>query len=198
MNIAILGGSFDPPHKGHVAVAKRLLKLFHFDEIWLMPLFQHPFSKNLSAPSKRFAMVKYLEKKNIKISDLEISKKTISYTIDTLKFLAKNNPNDRFCWIIGTDQVNSFTKWKKWQEIINKFRVIVVPRTNFKKAEKEIKDLTKQINVPKNIFLVDRKKFPPIYISSTLTRKKIKEKKSISNLVPKKIEKYIIKNKLYE
>lgn len=197
MNIAILGGSFDPPHKGHVAVARRLLKLFHFDQIWLMPLFQHPFSKNLSSPAKRFAMAKYLEKKNIKISDLEIRKKTISYTIDTLKFLAKKNPKDTFCWIIGTDQVNSFTKWKKWREIINKFKIIIVPRTSFKKAEKEIKDLARQINIPKNIILVDRKKFPPIYISSTLTRKKIKEKKSISNFVPKKVDGYIIKNELY-
>lgn len=198
MNIAILGGSFDPPHKGHVAVAKRLLKLFNFDQIWLMPLFQHPFSKNLSNPAKRFAMTKYLENKNIKVSDLEISKKTISYTIDTLKFLGKNNPKDKFCWIIGTDQVNSFTKWKKWQEIINKFKIIIVPRTGFKKAEKQLKNVSKQAHNPKNIILVNKKNFPPVYISSALTRKKIKEKKSISNFVPRKVERYIIINKLYE
>jgi len=100
-------------------------------------------------------------------------------------------------WIIGTDQADSFTKWKDWKEIVNNFKLIVVPRAGFKKAKKELKNISKLVGVPKNIILVDRKKFPPIYISSTLIRKKIKENKSISNMVLKRIEKYIIQNRLY-
>jgi nicotinate-nucleotide adenylyltransferase len=75
MNIAILGGSFDPPHRGHVIIAKRLLKLTNFDEVWLMPLFSHPFNKNLSHPSKRLEMIMFLESGNVKVSDIEIRKK---------------------------------------------------------------------------------------------------------------------------
>jgi len=207
MNIAILGGSFDPPHKGHATIVNRLLKIYHFDEIWLMPLFQHPFNKNLSASGKRLEMVKYLEKGKVKVSDFEIKKKTTSYTIDTLKSLTKKHPKDKFCWIIGTDQINDFTKWKEWKEIVNNFKLIIVPRTGFKKGESELKNIAKQVFVPKNIILVDKKKFPPIYISSTLIRQRIKENKSstdsvldksISNMVPKKIEEYIIENKLYK
>lgn len=198
MKIAILGGSFDPPHAGHAAVAKRLLKLFNFDEVWLMPCFSHPFNKNLSASDKRLEMTKYLENDNVRVSDLEIRKKSTSYTINALKFLAKKRPKDKFCWIIGTDQVRDFRKWKDWQEIINKFKLIIVPRTNFKKAEIELKNIAKKVVAPKNIVLINRKEFPPIYISSILIRKKIKEKKSISNLVPKKVEKYIIQNKIYQ
>jgi nicotinate-nucleotide adenylyltransferase len=197
MNIAILGGSFDPPHKGHVIIAKRLLKLNNFDEVWLMPLFAHPFSKNLSHSSKRLEMTRLLESGNIKVSDFEIRKKTISYTIDTLRFLSKNNPQNTFSWIIGTDQVEDFTRWKNWKEILNDFRLIVVPRAGFKKAEKELRNITKQVVANKNIVLLNRDKFPPIYISSTLTRRKIKERKSLKSLLPKKIEKYIIRNKLY-
>lgn len=197
VNIAILGGSFDPPHKGHQAAANRLLKLYDFDQVWLMPLFAHPFSKKLLTSAKRLEMTKYLEKGKVKVSDLEIRKKTISYTIDTLNNLTTQYPNDRFCWVIGTDQVKSFTKWKKWQEIINKFKLVVVPRTGFRKAQKELKNIARQVVVPKNIILIDRKRFPPIYISSILTRKRIKEKKSISNFVPKKIEEYIIRHRLY-
>jgi nicotinate-nucleotide adenylyltransferase len=187
MKIAVLGGSFDPPHKGHVIIARRLLALFHFDEIWFMPCYQHPFNKNLSSPDQRLEMTKYLENDLVKVSDLEISKKTISYTIDTLRFLTKKRPQDKFCWVIGTDQLSSFTKWKKWKEIVNNYTLIVVPRTGFKKAEQG----------RKNIVLINRKKFPPIYISSTLVKKRIKENKSISNMVPKKVEEYIIQNKLY-
>lgn len=197
MNIATLGGSFDPPHKGHAIIANRLLKLYRFDQVWLMPCYQHPFSKNLSSPDKRFEMTKYLKNKNIKISDLEIRKKTTSYTIDSLNNLTTQYPNYRFSWIIGTDQVGSFTKWKNWKEIVSNFRLIIVPRTGFKKAKEELKNISKQITALKNIVLIDKKIFPPIYISSTLARKKIKENKSISNMVPKGVEEYIIKHKLY-
>lgn len=197
MNIAILGGSFDPPHKGHAIIANRLLRLYRFDQVWLMPCYQHPFSKNLSSPDKRFEMTKCLENENIKISDLEIRKKTTSYTIDSLNNLTTQYPDYHFSWIIGTDQVGSFTKWKNWKEIVNNFKLIVVPRTGFKKAKEELKNISKQITALKNIVLIDKKNFPPIYISSTLARKKIKENKSISNMVPKGVEEYIIQNKLY-
>ena len=197
MNIAILGGSFDPPHRGHVIIAKRLLKLYHFDEVWFIPCYQHPFSKSLSNPDKRFQMTKYLENGSIKVSAFEIRKKSISYTIDTLNSLTAQHPNDRFSWIIGTDQTDNFTKWKNWQEIINNFRLVVVPRTNFRKAVEKLKEIANKVTVPENIVLVDKKKFRPIYISSTLIRKRVKEKKPISNFVPKKVETYIIQNNLY-
>lgn len=198
MKIAILGGSFDPPHKGHVIIARRLLKLKHFDQVWLMPCYQHPFSKNLSSPDKRFEMTKLLEKDKVKASNLEINNKKISYTISTLRILAKKHPENKYCWIIGTDQIDAFMKWREWKEIINNFQLITVPRAGFKKAEAKLKGIAKLVTVPKNIILIDRKQFPPIYVSSTLIRKKTKEKKSILNLVPKKIEKYIIKHSLYK
>jgi nicotinate-nucleotide adenylyltransferase len=197
MNIGILGGSFDPPHKGHITIAKRLLRLNHFDQIWLMPCYQHPFVKNLSASNKRFEMTKFLENKKIKVSDLEISKKTTNYSINTLKALAKKYPKDKFSWIIGTDQVEDFPRWKEWKTIINNFKLIIVPRINFKKAEKKIKDIVQQAADPKNILLIDKKKFPPTYASSTLVRQKVREKKSILSLVPKEVEKYIIQHGLY-
>lgn len=198
MDIAILGGSFDPPHRGHTAVTNRLLKIYHFDEVWLMPCYQHPFNKNLSSPDTRYEMTKYLERGRVKVSACEIKKKIISYTIDTLRFLTKKYPQDKLCWIIGTDQVDDFTKWKEWKEIINNFKLIVVPRTGFKKAKKELKNISKLVRVPKNIILIDKKEFPPIYISSTLTRKKARENKSILNMVPKKIGQYIMEHDLYK
>jgi nicotinate-nucleotide adenylyltransferase len=197
MKIGILGGSFDPPHRGHVAIANRLLRLGLFDEIWLMPCYQHPFNKNLSAPDKRWIMTKLLEKNAVKVSDLEIKNKTTSYAINTLRYLADKFPDDNFSWIIGTDQIAGFAKWKNWKEIINNFKLIVVPRAGYKRAKEELKKISKQVANSKNIVLIDKKTFPPIYISSTLIRQKIKANKSISNLVPKGIEKYIIKNKLY-
>ena len=143
-------------------------------------------------------MTKYLEGGNIKVSDFELRKKSISYSIDTLESLKTGFPKHHFSWIIGTDQVKDFRRWKEWREIINKFQVIVVPRTGFEKARLELNKILKEVSFPNHIILLDKKIFSPIYISSTLVRKRIKEKKSIKNLVPKKVEKYIIEHKLYE
>ena len=198
MNIAVLGGSFDPPHRGHTIIAKRLLKLNNFDEIWFMPLFAHPFSKKLSGPQKRLEMIKLLEGGNIKVSDFEIRKKTISYTLDTLRFLSKNNSKDKFSWVIGTDQIEDFTKWKNWREIINNFRLIIVPRAGYRKAVAELKNISRLVANPENIILIDKKIFPPIYISSTLARRKIKEGKSLKSMLPEKVEEYIILHRLYQ
>jgi nicotinate-nucleotide adenylyltransferase len=198
MDIAILGGSFDPPHVGHTAIAKDLLRLRYADQIWLVPCYKHPFNKNLTPSNKRLEMTKYLEEKLIKISDYEIKNKKTSYTIDTLKFLVKKYPKNKFSLVIGTDQIKDFTKWKNWQEIINNFKLIIIPRTGVKSTRKELAKIKKQVEFPRNILLIDKEKFPPIDISSTLIREQVKKNKAFSRLVPKEIEKYIIKHRLYK
>lgn len=197
MKTAILGGSFDPPHNGHLITSLRLLDLKLADKIILMPLFKHPFSKKLSPSAKRFKMTSYLENDRIKISDLEIRKENTSYTIDTLMALSKKHPAEDFRWIIGADQIKNITRWKDWKKIADKFKIIVVSRARTRKVEKEIENIKKSIASPENIILIDKEKIPPIDISSTLIRKRIREGKSISKLVPKAVERYIIKHNLY-
>nr|MBP9719374.1 adenylyltransferase/cytidyltransferase family protein [Candidatus Levybacteria bacterium] len=92
MKIAILGGSFDPPHVGHLLVAQQIKRLLNIDQVWLMPTYSHPFNKSLSTSAHRLAMVKLLEDDTIKASSFEIQKKGVSYTIDTLKALTKEHP----------------------------------------------------------------------------------------------------------
>jgi len=159
-----------------------------------MPLFKHPFNKTLSSPRTRLEMLKCLEKTRAKLSDLEIKKKTTSYTIDTLKSLTKKYPNDKLYWVIGADQIKDFDKWKGWKEILNKFGIVVIPRVITKKPEEGIKKL---LPSSKNIVLIDKKRFPPVHASSTLIRERVKKGKSIARFVPKKIEAYIIRHKLY-
>lgn len=155
MTIGILGSSFDPPHKGHLAIARLLLKSKKIDKVLLMPVHVHPFEKKLSAPKDRLAMTKLLEEKNISVSTIELNKKGISYSIETLRKLKKHFPKDQFYWILGSDQLNSLPEWKDWQEIINDFGVIVVARDNpissseIKKRIKEGKSIAGM--VPKKV-----------------------------------------------
>lgn len=186
MKIAVLGGSFDPPHQGHAIIAERLIKLFNFGQVWLMPCFKHPFNKKLTSPKHRLAMTKFLRSKNIKVSDLEIKRKKISYTIDTLNSLKKMSPKNQFFWVAGSDQMKSFKKWKKWEEILEKFKLIIIPRNG-----------AKTTNLFTNAIILDREKFSPIRISSSTIRERIKKGKKIDKMVPKEVESYIIQHKLY-
>lgn len=144
MNIAVLGGSFDPPHNGHLHVARELLKNKKCEKVILMPVFKHPFDKLLTDSSHRFAMTELLENKNIEVSDIEILRKKTSYSIDTLNALKNLCPKDDFFWVIGKDQVKDFKKWKGWREIKEKFGLIVVPRSAIDISSTEIRKRVKE------------------------------------------------------
>lgn len=199
MKIAILGGSFDPPHFGHILVAEQVKKFLNLDQIWLMPCYKHPFNKKLSSPKHRFLMTKKLENTDIKISDFEIKKKTISFTFDTLNLLTKKKSQDEFYWIIGSEQLENFQKWQNWQKIIENFNLIIFPREiALKKLELEVRKYLKLRNIPKNIFILNSNKLKLSKVSSTKVRNAVKDNHSIKNFVPKEVEEYIVKNKLYK
>ncbi len=195
MRIAILGGSFDPPHNGHVKIAENVLKKLAFDVVWLMPCFAHAFGKQLSPPQNRLSMARLLETSTVKISDFEIQKAGISISVETLEELAKQYPTDRFSWIIGSDQIKDFPKWDYWQEIISLYGLIIV-----KRDEKEnLEDKTKKalgMQTLDGITFLACEDIPNI--SSTEIREKVKRGESIDALVPKNIEEYIKKHGLYK
>lgn len=193
MKIAILGGSFDPPHKGHIKIAEQVLLKLHFDQVWLMPCFTHAFGKKLSSPQDRLNMTKLLQAKNIKISNYETEKKEVSISFETLESLSKLYPQDYFFWIIGSDQIDDFPKWNNWQEIINKYGLIIIKRNKKEDIEEKTKNIIK--NLDKILFL-ESANIPNI--SSTEIREKVKNGKPISNLVPEKVEEYINRHNLYK
>ncbi|MBI4089323.1 MAG: nicotinate (nicotinamide) nucleotide adenylyltransferase [Candidatus Levybacteria bacterium] len=198
MNIAILGSSFDPPHNGHLKIARNILKTKKANKVILMPVNIHPFGKNLTLSSHRLQMTKFLQEKNIEVSELEINKNSVSFSVDTLKALQQKYPLDRFCWIIGSDQLISFNKWKEWQAILRDFGLIIFPRGTHVDVAQEIKKLMSEKQIGKNLIILNAKDFPHINISSSEIKQRVKSGKSISDLVPKKVEDYIMRNKLYK
>ena len=183
MHIAILGGSFDPPHNGHAKIAESVIAKLNFDQVWLMPCFAHAFGKTLLAASGRMAMTILLETKTIQALDYEIQKGGISISYETLTDLAKLHPHHSFSWIIGSDQIADFPKWEGWREIISKFGLIIVQRDSLHLSTLQDVTFLQSNNIPN--------------VSSTEIREKIKKGNSIENLVPKRVEEYIKKHKLY-
>lgn len=198
MKIGILGGSFDPPHFGHLGIANQLLINNLVDEIWLMPCFSHPFEKKMSNATQRYEMTKLLTSDGIKISDHEIKKENVSYTVDTMDFFQKKHEGDEFFWILGSDQLFVFEKYKDWKKIIKNHNLIIYPREkDFEKIYKFVEYLVSEVGTSEKIIVLDPKEFSTNDVSSTEIRGKIKKGESLSKLVPKEVEEYIISNKLY-
>jgi nicotinate-nucleotide adenylyltransferase len=189
MRIACFGISANPPHLGHLAAARHVLANAPVDEVWIIPCFKHSLGKSLIAFKHRLNMAKFLEGPKIKVCDIERGQGT-SYTIKTLKNLRKKYPQHQFSWIAGSGIISKreYKKWWNWNKLKRLIRFYLVPRPGYpfdkNRLPPRFEVLPKILRRNKNI-------------SSTLIRDKLKNGSSIKKLVMPKVEKYIIKNKLY-
>ncbi|OGK37221.1 nicotinate (nicotinamide) nucleotide adenylyltransferase [Candidatus Roizmanbacteria bacterium RIFCSPHIGHO2_12_FULL_41_11] len=199
MKIGILGGAFDPPHLGHLIISRQVKDRLKLDEVWLMPCHWHPFGKKLSPTSHRLAMCRLVETDWLKVSDFEIKKDSISYTIDTLPGLYQRHPEHKFYWLVGSDQLPFFCKWKDWQKLVRDYCFIFFPRgTGIINLRLHVSETLQLPKLPGNISVVNQLDTVITNISSTIIRKRIDNKESIQYLVPDIIAKYFNKHQLYE
>lgn len=187
MKVGIFGGSFNPIHTGHIALAKSLCEQAHLDEIWFMVSPQNPFKKaatDLLNDQLRLEMVKIaLEgEKRLKPCDYEFRLPKPSYTWHTLQALSKDYPDIEFTLLIGGDNWEAFDKWYHHDDILAHYPVVVYPRKGTQTVHKGISP---------NVTLV---KTPLLNISSTEIRQNIHEGKSIHGMVPESIEQLAINN----
>ena len=121
MRVGILGGSFNPPHRGHLALARTVLELDLVDRVCLIPAAVPPHKAIPDeTPEIRFAMAKLLadESDCIDVDDIELRRTGPSFTIDTLHQLRSRHPERHFRLIIGSDLAKSFATWRSYREII--------------------------------------------------------------------------------
>lgn len=186
MQIGILGGSFNPPHIGHILVAQQVLDFTDLSEVWFLPAYKHTFDKPLAPFSDRVAMTKLIKLPKTRVSTLEIDHKLDGNTINLLPVLTQNYPKDKFTFIIGSDQLPLFSKWGKWQELLQKLPFLVVERAGY-----ALQPLYEGMKVLKHEFFITTN------ISSSMVRGRIKRWLPISHLVEDEVEEYIVNNSLY-
>ncbi len=130
--IAILGGSFDPIHLGHLAVAREVLSQMEVERIWFLPAWQSPnkSSDSTTSPLHRMAMVRCAIEglEQFELCDLEFQRKGASYTHQTLEALHQFQPETRWFWVLGLDTFIDFPGWKNSAGILKLANLIVVPR----------------------------------------------------------------------
>lgn len=134
MKIALLGGSFNPPHAGHLDAAVFVHEHLKDDQVWLMPSFHHPFGKSMVPFEHRVQMCELLAAKAgpwLKVSTVEKDVGGEGRTIETLKYLLPRHAGDQFRLVLGSDIVNDLPKWKAWDEIQKLAQVTILNRAGF-------------------------------------------------------------------
>jgi nicotinate-nucleotide adenylyltransferase len=188
--IGIFGGTFNPPHLGHLIVAEHVLSMLSLDTIYFVPSFISPHKRGgeETLASHRLKMVRLAIRKNkiFACSDLEIKQKDTSYTYRTVESFHKIFSSSRLFLLIGADNYMEFSTWKYPDRICDKATLLVMSRTAHAPAARtQFAGAAKFVDVP------------DIEISSTEIRNRIRQGRSIRYLVPELVHRYILEHGIY-
>lgn len=131
--IGLFGGSFDPVHSAHVALAHQALKQFELDHLFWIPASVSPFKKQsdvLASPQDRFKMIQLVcaDEPRFEVSDYEINKGGVSYSIETLQYFEQLFKSAQFFWILGSDALVEVPRWKDSDQLMERLIFLVAGR----------------------------------------------------------------------
>ena len=181
--IALYGGSFNPPHLGHVQVVSYVLSTSDVDAVWLVPTFQHAFGKSLAPFDERLEMCRLalapFAPERARVSAIERTMGGQSRTIDTVETLMAADPDARFDLVIGADILEERHLWKRFDRLEQLCRFIVIGRRGYE--------------IPPDFAAA-----PPLFdVSSTQLRTALAAREPVENLLPASVAAYIRTAGLY-
>ena len=125
--IGILGGTFDPPHDGHIFISRYAKLRLKVDEVWWVVTYKNPLKPKRSSYVKRLENVrKYLREKKIRILETENEKNI--YAIETIKFIKEKFPAKKFIWLMGSDNIEKLHLWRNWKDIFYNIPIAIFDR----------------------------------------------------------------------
>jgi nicotinate-nucleotide adenylyltransferase len=190
MHIGLFFGSFNPIHIGHMVLANYMASFTELEQVWFVVSPHNPLKEKSSLlnQNQRLHMVNLAIGDNTKLksSNIEFGLSQPSYTIHTLAHLKEKYPQHRFSLIMGEDNLESFTKWKNYEEILKNHCLYVYPRPNSNSGD---------LKTHPNVIITEA---PLMDISSTMIRKAIKDKKDVSFFVPLAVWHYLDEMSFYK
>jgi nicotinate-nucleotide adenylyltransferase len=189
--IGIFGGTFNPPHAGHLIVAETICEQLNLDKLFFVPSYISPHKKKgedeLAAHRVRMVRLAISSNPRFDFSDIEVKRRGTSFTYETVKAFSRNYPVSKLFLIIGADNFSEFHTWKYPERIIDAASLVVMNRPFYrsKNGKKKFFQRARFITVP------------GIEISSTEIRSMVRQGKSIRYLVPQPVFRYIQRNRLY-
>ena len=190
MKIGLFFGSFNPVHSGHLVIASYMAEFTDLEQVWLVvsPHNPHKMKSTLLQDNHRLQLVKIAinDNRKIKASDVEFKLAKPSYTIHTLTYLAEQFPQHQFTLIMGADTLETFPKWKNYEQILEHYELYVYPRPKSTGGELLKHSKVKFIEAP----LME--------ISASFIRDGIKNKKDVRYMMPESVWNYIEEMHFYE
>jgi nicotinate-nucleotide adenylyltransferase len=204
VRIAIIGGTFDPIHNGHVAAAQSVAATFKADEVHFVPAFSPPHKKSsgMTSPFHRFAMVALatMPFQHFRTSTIEVDALEKRYTVESLELMTRLYPGADLMFIVGTDMYQEIETWKNFKRLFELAHLVIVNRPGYPFREDiapyrtlqagESADLPKQ----KGVFYLPSVEQP---ISSSEIRQERKQGVEVRQWLPPDVWNYIERNKLY-
>ncbi len=193
--VGIYGGSFNPPHNGHLNLAVEIAEHRELDEIWFCPANINPFKadSNYTSIQHRLEMTRLAIApfSNFKVIDIEAAREGISYTIDTLRQLIVEFGNHiEFSLLLGDDNIFSFPSWHRAEEIVKLVPLFIGRRENgghFPEASPAIRDALERGITPTRV----------MEITATNIRERLQINRPCAHLIPGKVIDYINEHSLY-
>ncbi len=198
VNVGVMGGTFDPIHNGHLAVAREVSRRLGMERVVFVPAGQ-PWLKSARAVTPaalRFEMVRLAIRRyrHFEVSRIEIDRAGPTYTIDTIRQMqAEHGPGHEFYFITGWDSLKQLPLWRDADLLVQLCRLVAVPRPGV--TAPDISRLEAAIpGISERLMLLDR---PQIEISSTEIRERLARGQPIASMVPVAVERYIREHGLY-
>ena len=211
--IAFYGGTFDPVHRGHISVARALVKIFSFEKFFFLPAFRAPHKLGTIPTSAyhRFAMLALATRSepNISVSTLELDHAEKRFSFDTMSEINGKYPGSSNYFVMGADSWRDIRTWHRWEELLLMTNHVVVTRPGYEIAFDHVSDEVRgrivdlrhgtapnADHAEPRIFVTDAVK---IDVSATDIREDVREDERLDNQadVPEEVAKYIEKYELY-
>lgn len=190
MHVGLFFGSFNPIHVGHMVLANYMASFTDLEQVWFVVSPHNPLKEKSSLlnQNQRLHMVNVAigDSDTLRSSNIEFGLSQPSYTINTLEHLKEKYPQHRFSLIMGEDNLESFTKWKNYEEILKHYHIYVYPRPNCNASD---------LKTHKNIIMTEA---PLMDISSTMIRQSLKNKKDVSFFLPQTVWQYLDEMSFYK
>ncbi|PID58105.1 nicotinate (nicotinamide) nucleotide adenylyltransferase [candidate division KSB3 bacterium] len=211
MKIAILGGSFNPPHICHLFAIQYVLATLECQQLWMLPCYRHAFGKRLASFEHRLAMCRFsvagFKEDQVLALPLEQERQGTSWSIDTVRYLKQRSPEHTFYWIIGSDVLHELERWKDFHELQQLVSFFVLPRAGTEIQHGSqlpehsagrsdahsvlIQDLQRKCRILEQLGIL----LPAV--SSSSIRARIRQQQAIHHLVVREVEQYIREHRLY-
>ena len=198
MRIGIYGGTFNPPHKGHIRLAQTMLSDARLDKIIIIPagIPPHKESSELADDKTRLEMCALaFSGEHFEISDIEIKRDGKSFTVDTVKELRETYPDDELFLIIGSDMLLSFDRWYRYKDILKEVTLCVATREDEISRDKLSAFACDVLGLDSGELIASE--ISAFECSSTDVRKSLKEAGNTEELLSDAVRGYIMKNELY-